>query len=146
MSACRQQAQLDVPLESVWLLVSNPDRYSEWWPRIVEAQCPEALRAGCTFPAVTQTPLGRLNTRLMVDGFDECRELNIRCLNTGTYTHWSMTESRGGTFIDAEFGMDPQNMPNRVFDAVAGKRYFRRWLEQSLEGLTAAAARVPVRP
>lgn len=141
MSACRQQAQLDIPLEKVWPLVSNPQRYEEWWPRFIEAQCPEALREGCTFPAVTQTPFGRMKNRLMVEGFDDCRELNIRCLNTGTYTHWLMTESRGGTFIDAEFGMDPLNLPRRMFDAVAGKRYFRRWLEESLAGLRQAAAR-----
>ena len=35
--------------------------------------------------------------------------------------------------------MDPHNLPNRVFDAVAGRRYFRKWLAQSLEALREAA-------
>jgi hypothetical protein len=35
--------------------------------------------------------------------------------------------------------MDPHNLPNRVFDAVAGRRYFRRWLAQSVEALRRAA-------
>ena len=35
--------------------------------------------------------------------------------------------------------MDPQGLANRVFDSVAGKRYFRRWLEASLDGLRVAA-------
>lgn len=148
MSVCRQQAQLDVPLELVWALVSNPDRYAEWWPRFRDAQCPEELREGCEFPAVMAGPAGKLEDhRLVVDDFEDCRELNIRCVGTGTYTHWTLTESRGGTFIDAEFGMDPTTVPYRVFDVLAGKRYFRRWLKESLSALSSAAeGRVAARP
>ena len=53
---------------------------------------------------------------------------------------WLMTGTKDGTFVDAEFGMDPQTAGTRVFDAVAGKRYFRRWVVQSLEGLKRAAS------
>jgi hypothetical protein len=41
--------------------------------------------------------------------------------------------------VDARFGMDPMTARLRVFDAVAGKRYFRRWLDQSLKAMQEAA-------
>jgi hypothetical protein len=63
----------------------------------------------------------------------------IRGINTGTYCRWLLTEARGGTFVDAEFGMDPRTVGTRVFDALAGKRYFRHWVGQSLDGLRTAA-------
>jgi hypothetical protein len=52
-----------------------------------------------------------------------------------------LTEVHGGTFIDAEFGLDPHAPRTRVFDLVAGKRFFRRWLEQSIDGLRRASQR-----
>ena len=51
-----------------------------------------------------------------------------------------MTEAQGGTFVDVEFGMDPEGLGLRVFDAAVGKLYFRRWLDQSLTALEGAAA------
>ena len=64
----------------------------------------------------------------------------MRCLNTGTYTRWLLTEAQGGTFIDAEFGLEPRTLGTRVFDQLAGKRYFRRWLEESLDALERVAS------
>jgi hypothetical protein len=37
-------------------------------------------------------------------------------------------------------GMEPGKLSNRIFDAVAGRRYFDRWLEQTVEGLERAAS------
>ena len=34
MSAYRQQALIDVPITTVWGLVSDPNRHPEWWPRV----------------------------------------------------------------------------------------------------------------
>ena len=64
----------------------------------------------------------------------------MRCLNTGTYTRWLLTEAQGNTFVDVEFGMDPIGAAYRVFDATFGKIYFSRWLEQSLTALEEASA------
>jgi hypothetical protein len=47
--------------------------------------------------------------------------------------------------VDARFGMEPVGARMRVFDAVAGKRYFRRWLEQSLEAMQRVAAQQAAR-
>jgi hypothetical protein len=74
-----------------------------------------------------------------VERLEDCRELLLRCLDTGTYTRWLVTEAQGGTFIDAEFGLDPKKAATRVFDVVAGRHYFRRWLDESIEGLRRAA-------
>jgi hypothetical protein len=41
--------------------------------------------------------------------------------------------------VDARFGIEPTTARLRVFDAIAGRRYFRRWLEQSLDAMEHAA-------
>ena len=43
--------------------------------------------------------------------------------------------------MDVELGMNPRGRANRVFDAVAGRIYFRRWLDASLQGLREASER-----
>ena len=53
------------------------------------------------------------------------------------YAHWLLTDAQGSTFVDVEMGMDPRTAGTRVFDAVLGRMYFRRWLEQSLDALRA---------
>jgi uncharacterized protein YndB with AHSA1/START domain len=138
MSSYRQQAQLDVPPSAVWELVGDVERHKEWWPRVIDAHC-DGLEQGCSYRQVYKSPMGVIETDVSVERLDDCHELLLRCLDTGTYTRWLLTESQGGTFIDAEFGVDPKSVSTRVFDMVAGRRYFRHWLEQSLDGLRAAA-------
>jgi hypothetical protein len=36
-------------------------------------------------------------------------------------------------------GMEPDGLANRVFDTIAGRMYFRRWLEASLDAMRDAA-------
>ena len=138
MSAYRQQALIDVPLPRVWELVHDPNRHPEWWPRVVKVQC-EGIEQGCEYRQVTATPKGEIDTTICIEELDDLRRIDVRCLDTGTFCRWLLTEAQDGTFIDAEFGMDPNGLANRVFYAVAGKRYFRRWLEGALDGLRAAA-------
>jgi hypothetical protein len=138
MSCYRQQAHIDAPLQAMWELVSNVERHAEWWPRVVEVHC-DGLEQGCSYRQVLRSPMGVIQTDVSVERLDDCRELLLRCLDTGTYTRWLLTEAQGGTFIDAEFGLDPKTARARVFDVVAGRRYFRQWLEQSLEALRHAA-------
>ena len=139
MSCSRQQAFIPVPAPTLWSLLGDPDRHVEWWPRVVEVKC-DGLEAGCTYRQVTKSPSGLVETDISVERLEDCREFRMRCLDTGTYTKWLLVEAQDGTFVDVEFGMDPQSLTNRVFDVVAGRRYFRKWLENSLDGLLAAAA------
>jgi Polyketide cyclase / dehydrase and lipid transport len=145
MSEYRQQAWIDAPIEVVWDLIRDVERHPEWWPRVVEVEC-EGLEEGCSYRQLTETPLGTQELDVIVDRLEELREMRIRCINTGTFVDLSLTRARGGTFIDACFGMDPLTMRMRVFDAVAGKRFFRRWLEQSLDAMQRVAHQGSDRP
>jgi hypothetical protein len=138
MSCCRLQAQVDVPPETLWELVGNVERHPEWWPRVINVHC-EGLEEGCSYRQVFKSPMGVIETDVSVERLEGCHELTLRCLDTGTYAHWLMAEAQGGTFIDVEFGLDPKTAKTRVFDIVAGRRYFRRWLEESIDALRTAA-------
>jgi polyketide cyclase/dehydrase/lipid transport protein len=139
MSACRLQAQVDVPPDALWELIGNVERHPEWWPRGVGVQC-EGLEQGCSYRQVLKSPMGVVETDVSIERLDDCRELTLRCLDTGTYAHWLLAEAQGGTFIDVEFGLDPKTTTTRVFDLVAGRRYFRHWLQDSIDALRRAAA------
>lgn len=136
---CRQQALIDAPVEVVWSLLGDPNRHPEWWPTVVDAEC-ERLEEGCRFRAVVKNPRGVEETHeLTVERLANLNEVLIRCHDIGTYTRFVLTEARGGTFVDAEFGIDPQNFPMHLMSIVAGRRILRRWLEQSVEALESAA-------
>jgi hypothetical protein len=138
VSEARQQVFIDAPVEVVWHLVADIEQHPTWWPRVVEVEC-EGLEEGCTYRQVTQTPFGKDEMSLRIERLEDCRDLSIRCVNTGTYVRMLLAEAQGGTFVDGQMGMDPQRLQMRVFDAVAGKRYFTRWLEASLDAMKQAA-------
>jgi hypothetical protein len=83
--------------------------------------------------------MGVIETDVSIERLDDCRVLTLRCMDTGTYAHWLLADAQGGTFVDVEFGLDPKTARTRVFDLVAGRRYFRQWLQQSIEALRIAA-------
>jgi uncharacterized protein YndB with AHSA1/START domain len=139
VSEARQQAYIDAPIGVVWELLENVDRHPEWWPRVLEVECDEDFEPGCTYREVLKGPVGEEDMVLRVDRMEDCKELLIRCVNTGTFVHWLLTEARDGTFVDARFGMEPAKLQYRVFDWVAGKRHFRNWLEQSVEAMQRVA-------
>jgi uncharacterized protein YndB with AHSA1/START domain len=138
MSEARRQAYIDAPIERVWRLIEDVDRHPEWWPRVVEVEC-EGLEAGCTYREVVQTPFGKDEMQLRVDRLEDCKELEIHCVNTGSFVRFALTEAQDGTFLDAKFGMEPFKLQYKAFDRVMGGRYFRDWLRTSLEAMTDAA-------
>jgi uncharacterized protein YndB with AHSA1/START domain len=137
MSEARRQAYIDAPVEAVWELLSDVDRHPQWWPRVVSVEC-DGLEAGCTYREVVQTPVGKDEMMLRVDRLEDCKELLIRCVNTGTFVHFALTEAQDGTFVEARFGMEPWKLKYRVIDLAIGRRYFRNWLEQSLDAMERA--------
>ena len=126
--------------EDVWALLGDPQRHPEWWPRVIEVRG-ERFEQGDSYAQVTQAPTGRQETTFIVDERDDLKAIRMRCIETGMYADWRLTEARASTFLDVEMGMDPRGLGNRVFDAAAGRLYFRRWLQQSIDGLKAAVER-----
>ena len=139
MSEFREQAFIDAPVDVVWDLLADVNRHPEWWPKVVTVEC-EGLEAGCTYREVIETPLGQDEMTVRADRLEDCKELLIRCVNTGTFVHMLLAEAQGGTFVDSRFDMDPQTFRHRVFDAIAGRRFFRNWLEESLDAMRRVAA------
>jgi hypothetical protein len=139
MSACRSQALINAPPGKVWDLVGDPRRHPDWWPRVIEVRG-ERFDEGSNYAQVTRSPTGRIETTMTVEHLEDLREIHMRCMTTGTYAHWLLTEAQGETFVEVEFGMDPKGVGDRFFDAMLGKLYFRRWLDQSIKGLEEVAA------
>jgi hypothetical protein len=138
MSAHRELAHLDIPLESVWELVGTPSRHPEWWPRVIEVRG-QRFEEGDEYAQVTKDMTGSVESRFLLERREDLRAIRMRCLSTGMYADWSLTPAQGGTFVELEMGMDPQRLGARVFDRALGKSYFRRWSRQSLEALREAA-------
>jgi uncharacterized protein YndB with AHSA1/START domain len=138
MSVCRRQALIDAPPERIWDLVGDPQRHPEWWPRVVEVSG-QRFEQGSTYAQVTRQPRGEIRTTISVERLDDVHAIHMRCLDTGTFTRWLLTEAQGSTFVDVEFGMDPTGIRDRMLDAAIGKLYFRRWLEQSMIALEEVA-------
>jgi hypothetical protein len=85
---------------------------------------------------------GVVETTFLVERVERFRELRVRCSDTGLYMRWLLTEARDGTFVDAEFGIDPEQakLNDPGFDPIASKSELRRWLQTSLDGLADVAA------
>ena len=139
MSSHRQQAYLDAPLEAVWSLVGSPDRYPEWWPRVIEVRG-QRFDEGDEYAQVTEDPIGgKKETNFLLERREDLRHIRMSCQLTGMYASWLLTPAQGGTFVELEMGMEPRRSRDRVFDRALGRLYFRRWSEQSLDALGEAA-------
>jgi hypothetical protein len=139
MSAYRQQAHIDAPLEAIWELVGTPSRHPEWWPRVIEVRG-ERFEEGDEYAQVTKDPIGgRSETNFLLERRDDLREIRMICQLTGLYADWLLTPAQGGTFVEVEIGMQPRRMGDRIFDSAFGRIYFRRWTSESLDGLRQAA-------
>ncbi len=145
MSAHRQQARLDAPIEEVWSLIGAPRRYPEWWPRVIEVHG-ERFEEGDEYVQVTRDPSGRVKTNFLIERARDLREIRMSCQLTGTYAHWFLTPAQGGTFVELEMGMQPRRFGDRVFDMTMGRRYFRSWGQQSLDALREVTVGMPSKP
>jgi Polyketide cyclase / dehydrase and lipid transport len=138
MSAHRQHAHLDSPLDVVWELVGTPSSYPEWWPRVIEVRG-ERFEEGDEYAQVTKDPIGRTESSFLLERRDDLRAIRISCQLTGMYAEWLLMPAQGGTFVEVEMGMEARRLGDRIFDRTLGKSYFRRWTSGSLDGLREAA-------
>lgn len=143
MSEVHEQVLIDAPTSAVWELVGDPRRYPEWLPRVFEIQG-ERFDEGVQFTLVAQQPLlGRDEANMLIDQRDELREISMHCTISGMIVRWQLTDAQGGTFVNAQFGMDPIRRRDRVIDFAVGRRFFRRWLNEAVDGLKRAATDRP---
>ena len=140
MSHVRQEAFIDAPVEVVWELVSDVGQHPDWWPRVVEIGG-DVFEQGSRYRQVTKAAVGHEATTLEIEEIEDLDHLAIRCLDTGTYVRFLLTEAQGGTFVDSQMGMDPKGLRNRLFDTVMGERYFSSWLADTVASLSDAARR-----
>ena len=141
MSEARQQSFIDAPVEVVWELLEDVDRHPEWWPRVLEVECEEAFEPGCTYREVVQGPTGDDEMLLRVDRMEDCKELTDPLRRTrAPSSTCSSPRPRTAPSSTPGSAWSPPSSKYRVFDMVAGKRYFRSWLEQSLEAMQRVAA------
>jgi hypothetical protein len=144
MSEVREEAVLDASVPTVWELVGDPRRYPEWFPRVFEIQG-KRFEQRDEFVLVSQQPLiGRDEAQMLIDRMDGLREIRMHCTVSGMFVHWQLTDAQGSTFVHAEFGMDPIRTRDRVVDITVGRRFFRSWLQEAVEGLRGAAERATV--
>jgi Polyketide cyclase / dehydrase and lipid transport len=140
VSHVRHEAFINAPVERIWELVSDLNRHPEWWPRVLETDA-EHNDVGSTYRQVMETPAGSEVSEFQIEGMEDYRRLAIRCLNSGMFLRFGLTEAQSGTFVEGEMGMDPVGISNRVFDMVTGRRYFRTWISETFEGLERVATR-----
>ena len=136
-----RQAMIEAPVEVVWALVGDPPGYDAWWPRVVRVETAD-IAPGCAYRQVMQGPLGREETHTVeIEELDDCHVVQVRCVEPGVVMRWALTKAREGTFVDAAFGVEIDSFGKRILGAVGGKRFMRRWLEESVEALRAATER-----
>jgi uncharacterized protein YndB with AHSA1/START domain len=139
VSAVHEQTLVDAPVSTVWELVGNPARYPEWFPRVFEIQG-ERFEEGAELVMATRQPvIGRDDVPMHIDRMNDLHEIRMHCTISGMFVHWQLTDAQGGTFLDAEFGMDPMRPRDHVIDFTLGRRFFRRWLSEAVDGLKQAA-------
>ena len=137
MPPYRQQALIEAPAEAVWREVGDPSRYPNWAGDIVEVTGLNDVEVGATYHQVTKTPLRKMSTDFVVEHLDEMREIQVKCLLSGYYVHWLLTEAGDNTFTQVEIGMDPKSLGYRAIDQTIGRRWYRNVVEDMLTRLRA---------
>ena len=141
MPAWREQALIPAPASSIWTLVADPSRYPEWAADVVAVTGLAEIAQDGTFEQVTRMPFGGEQTTIFeVERLDDMHEIRLRCRSSGYYSHWVLTPAQEDTFLEVEIGVEPTAPQYRLYFGVLGKRYMRRVVEQSLEGLRRIAS------
>lgn len=135
MASWRQQALIEAPVEEVWKLVADPTRYPEWGANVVAVTGEAEVSRADTFRQRTRDLGIEQETTFRVEELEELREIKLRCETSGYYSRWVLTKAQENTFLDVEIGMEPLAVQYRVIDATVGKRWYRRLVEDSIDGL-----------
>lgn len=136
-SSFKNQALIEAPVEDVWQLLADPSRFPEWSGDTIEVTgVPTQIEKGSTYRNTSRGPLGlKTTTTFEVAELDELHEIKLRCQTSGYYSHWLLTEARGDTFAEVEYGVEPQGVQQRVLSTTMTKKTIRRYADQSLDGI-----------
>ena len=74
------------------------------------------IEKGATFEQKSKSRSATPTTTFVVDKLEDLREIKLRCLTSGYYSQWALTEAQGDTYTEVEFGMEPTGA------AVQGRR------------------------
>ena len=141
MSSARRQALIEAPIETVWRLVGDPARYPEWAGGVLEVTGLASIEPGATFRQKTQSPFGKADTTFVIEELQDLHEIRLRCVESGLYSRWLLTQAQDSTFAELEIGMEPTSLVHRAADMTIGRSWYRRIGEESLDGLRAAVQR-----
>ncbi len=136
MSFHRQQSLIEAPIGDVWELVGDPKRYPEWARDVVAVTgVPDEIKQGTRFERESKVPFGSTTTEFVVDELSDLQEIRMRCLTSGYYSRWSLTEAGTDTFCEVEVGMEPTRVPYKLMDRTVGKRWYRSAVSSMVDGL-----------
>jgi hypothetical protein len=135
MGHYREQMLIDAPVDAVWRQVGDPSSYPRWAGDVVEVTGLDVVEEGAQYHQTTRTPFGKSETDFVVDRLEDLREIKVRCLLSGYYLHWQLTEAGQDTFAQVEVGMDPKHFGYRAIDKTVGKRWYRNVVQDMLERL-----------
>jgi hypothetical protein len=133
----RQQTLIEAPLEDVWGQVGDPSTYPSWAGDVVEVTGLDKVEEGARFRQKSKTPIGQSDTEFVIESLDELREIQVRCLLSGYYLRWQLTEAGQDTFAEVEIGMDPKQLRFHAVDKTVGRRWYRNLVEDTLSSLRA---------
>jgi uncharacterized protein YndB with AHSA1/START domain len=133
----REQALIEAPVEEVWELLADPARFPEWSADSIEVTgLPTRIEKGSTYQQTGPGPFGtRLTTTFEVAELDELHEIKLQCQASGYYSHWLLTEARGDTFAQLEYGVEPRGLRQRARGATITRGALRRYMADSLQGI-----------
>jgi hypothetical protein len=144
MSSWRQQALIEAPVEEVWQLLVEPERWPEWGEDVSKVTGGVAqIEKGSRVDVTGRGPLRLPSTaRFEVEKVEDLREVRMKCQVSGFYSHWLLTEARGSTFAEVELGVEPMpGLQAKAAGALHTKGYLRRAVERSIDGMRRAVRR-----
>ena len=138
MSSWRQQALIESPVEAVWELVGDPNRYPEWASEIVEVTGLPTVEKDAIFQQVSKD-LGETEVvNFRIEEFDEAiRTIQMRCLESRFYLRAALTEAQGNTFVEIETGTSKGDLEAEADEE--NRQFFIRLADEMLDGLGKAA-------
>jgi len=136
----RQQALIDSPVQQVWEMVGDPNRYPDWvGEEIAGVTGLPTPEPGAAFQQLTHDPSGTHVVNFQIEELDQdVRAIHLRCLDSRTYLRCALTEARGATFVDMETGID-EGDPDAYRDELT-RDFFIRLAQTMLDALDGACA------